>query len=687
VNLPKLLRRLQIAAGSSDARGVRETLDALAENDGWAPDVENFIERLSGREASFIDQIVNPPGDDFVGQGGGDYRGGGSGVTGNVAQAAGGTSTTMTLALSDSPDPVNGGANITYTVTPTNTGSADATSVSIAVTLDATLAFVSAAGSGWTCGAVGQVVTCTRATMAAGAAPTIAIVATTTNADGTVSTSGAMTAANAPEADSGADTTTVVGQTTMTLALSDSPDPCAGGANVTYTVTATNTGTLAATTVSCAVTLDSSLAFVSAVGTGWTCGAVGQVVTCTRASMAAGAAPTIAIVATTTNATATISTSGSMTAANAPTASSGADTTSTVAQTTNTVTMTDSPDPVMGGKSVTYTVQATNTGGFTATTLSCAITIDASLTFVSSVGTGWSFSQSGQVTTATLASLTVGAANPITIVATTANTTASISSSASMTCANAPTASSGADTTQVNAVTKDATDGKYYPANATEWTTVMTQAGLATGNPASVWPCQEASGNLADAIGSITLTQTGTGHLYQQAVTGSTRKAVQTVDGTSGQKWVNTTTAPNPHNVSTLVLAVIRVPAASPAAARDVFDVAAAGDFRFNTTGKLRVGYGASADLTVDNRGTTIIVASQVNITGSVSQCCTSSEKLVGTYSLPSSAAIMSIGGGTTLASDCQYLYVAEFSGSAAELTAAQIKTLFQTLGYTISWS
>lgn len=236
-------------------------------------------------------------------------------------------------------------------------------------------------------------------------------------------------------------------------------------------------------------------------------------------------------------------------------------------------------------------------------------------------------------------------------------------------------------------VTRDASSNIYAPANATEWTALMAAAGLATGNPASTWTCQEASGNLADAIGAVPLTQTGAGHLYQQAVAGWTRKAVQCVDGTAGQKWLNTTTAPNPGTTDVLLLAYVAVPVASPAAVRDVCGHAAAADCRFNTTGRLRAIFGASADLVNDPRGRVMPVLVKIDNTGSISAIYTDQEKFIGTYATPASASMVYLGGQTAAASGAAYLYAAEFTGGAARLSDAQAKTLLQTLAWTIPWS
>jgi uncharacterized repeat protein (TIGR01451 family) len=72
------------------------------------------------------------------------------------------------------------------------------------------------------------------------------------------------------------------------------------GVNGVYTITVSNGATSPATsgTITVTDTLPTSLGFVSATGSGWTCGAAGQVVTCTTAASIAGGASAPAITLT-----------------------------------------------------------------------------------------------------------------------------------------------------------------------------------------------------------------------------------------------------------------------------------------------------------------------------------------------------------------------------------------------------
>jgi hypothetical protein len=237
-------------------------------------------------------------------------------------------------------------------------------------------------------------------------------------------------------------------------------------------------------------------------------------------------------------------------------------------------------------------------------------------------------------------------------------------------------------------VTQDAASGKYFPSSAAEWTQTLSVAGIGSGGPTSLYLCQEASGNLLDTLpAGNTLTLAGAGHLFQQPVAGFTRLAATTVDGTAGQKWVNSTTSPDATTTSVLTFGVMRLPAVAPTVVRDLSMLSANADLRFNTTGKLRVGFGASVDLVNTTTATVRPVIVKIDNPNTISACYTDQEKLIGTYALPATAHFFALGGQSVAAGDVGYMYYAEFAGAAAQLTDAQVKSLLVTLGWTVPWS
>jgi len=216
---------------------------------------------------------------------------------------------TVTSAL-----PAIADSNVTFVIQPRNGGPAAATDVSVSDTLPAGWTFVSASGTGWTCGNAANTVTCTRATYAAGAANDITIVATAPNnaavgPTGTTYTNTASVTATSTDPNAGNNSGAVnvnvlPDGADLRLTKSKTPDPVAQGSALTSTVTVTNNGPRTATGPLRVLEQLTGETFVSGTGTGWTCGAVGALVTCNHANaggLAINAAlPTLTIVTTAT---------------------------------------------------------------------------------------------------------------------------------------------------------------------------------------------------------------------------------------------------------------------------------------------------------------------------------------------------------------------------------------------------
>src|SRR5262245_32732055 len=191
-------------------------------------------------------------------------------VAGNDSDTEGTTVTTITADLSivksDSADPVNAGAAFSYTLAIANGGPDPATSVTVTDTLPAGVAFVDAAGTGWSCSSVGQTLTCTRPTLAVGAAPPITVDVTAPVEGGAVSNTATVAA---PEADNdpgdNTDTegTTATAVANLTIAKTDTPDPVAASGNITYTISVSNLGPSTATTLTMTDPLPAGAALVN----------------------------------------------------------------------------------------------------------------------------------------------------------------------------------------------------------------------------------------------------------------------------------------------------------------------------------------------------------------------------------------------------------------------------------------
>lgn len=244
-------------------------------------------------------------------------------------------------------------------------------------------------------------------------------------------------------------------------------------------------------------------------------------------------------------------------------------------------------------------------------------------------------------------------------------------------------------------VTRDATSGIYCPANATEWASVLAVAGITSGGPSALWLMQEASGNPADFIGSFTLTASGT-LLYQQAVTGWTRKGIQTTAGVGGIMQSAAAGLPDIATQSCLLLGYVGC-AAIVGTTRTLMQMGTI--FAACATAQLAVGapnrrarYELDPNTTTgaDDASTAVRpYAIKVDRTGSVGALYTDLEKLAPALAANPAGKTVLFGGDnaqTNFPDICQYVYGAALFLGAAEISDANMRLLYQTLGWTVSW-
>ena len=276
-------------------------------------------------------------------------------------------------------------------------------------TLPAGLTYAGFSGAGWSCGALSQVVTCTRSGQIAGnaAAPRLAIDVNVTAAaipggDNNVSvqTTGDSNSAN----DTDSDPTTV---TVIDLAIDKSHEESfrlgSDPANL-YTLSVTNPGsaaTVGSTTVS--DTLPEGLTFVSATGAGWSCSAAGQQVTCVNAASIAGGASAAPIELRTAATLPAGETSASVT--NTASVSTTGDAFDANDADSDPTLIIDAPDlevrkshngTFTAGREAVFIIDVANVGPLPTTDPSTVTdTLPAGLGFVSATGAGWDCSEAG----------------------------------------------------------------------------------------------------------------------------------------------------------------------------------------------------------------------------------------------------------------------------------------------------
>lgn len=302
------------------------------------------------------------------------------------------------------PSTATVGVNFDYTLTVNNTGTAPTSGGLVTVTdvIPTGLTFVTGSGTGWTCSAAGQTVTCTTSNVIAinGSSNIILTVNPTTTGtfNNTASVVGGGDNTSAP---SNTVTTEINASPTPNLLISKTgPSTATVGTNFTYTLTVNNVGTGTSNgTITVTDNLPVGLSFVSGSGSGWTCSANGQTVTCSSASPIT--------VNGTSSITVTVNPLSSGTVVNNASVVGGGDTSPAISNDVyTTINSTPTPNltiiksgPTTGivGNSYAYTLTVNN-GGTSATSGQITVTdaLPQGLTFVSGSGSGWTCSAAGQ---------------------------------------------------------------------------------------------------------------------------------------------------------------------------------------------------------------------------------------------------------------------------------------------------
>jgi hypothetical protein len=249
---------------------------------------------------------------------------------------------------------------------------------------------------------------------------------------------------------------------------------------------------------------------------------------------------------------------------------------------------------------------------------------------------------------------------------------------------------SGADdeggfTSQIPGVTRDSGSGRYVPQNATEWTALMAFAGLVTGNPSLLWLCQEASGNLADSIGSFTGAVSGTGLTYQQSVPGWARKGIKQTEGTS---LINNTDAGLPDLATNSALVLSYTYVQSQSNNRTIHFVgtpliAASSVLASGIDYAVCNGVSTFGVTNMDNRDAVRVI--KFDRTNSVNAGYNNADKMIPAFQTAIAGKRICIGGANS--ATMLTTYAAAFFNSAAELSDAQVKALLTALGWAIPWS
>jgi uncharacterized repeat protein (TIGR01451 family) len=300
----------------------------------------------------------------------------------------------------DNPTP-DVGSNVTFTLTVNNAGPDAAPNVAVKDLLPAGLTYVSDDGAGAYASATGV---WTIGPVAAAGSATLHITATATSASiNGVTNTAEITASGVPDLDSTpnnhnaleddqASVTVNAKDADLSITKTDSPDPVLAGNNITYTIDVKNNGPDASLNLTLSDSVPANTTFQSLSSpVGWSCltpsaGGTGSI-SCTLSSLPNGQTDSFTLVVKVNSGI-----SGNAIISNTATASSSttfdpvtpnsATATTTVQPVADlSISKADSPDPVLTGGDITYTITATNSGPDAATNATLADTIPTNTTF------------------------------------------------------------------------------------------------------------------------------------------------------------------------------------------------------------------------------------------------------------------------------------------------------------------
>jgi fimbrial isopeptide formation D2 family protein/uncharacterized repeat protein (TIGR01451 family) len=410
------------------------------------------------------------------------------------------------------------GQDATYSLAVTDNGPSDAAGpVTLTDTLPSGESYVSGTGTGWSCASSAATVTCTHsASIAAGGANETTVTLTVALTSDVLSQSISNTASvssSTPDPDAGnnTSTTTDTSSTSADLRITKSDvGPFTAGTDGDYSIAVSNAGPSdAQEPIAVTDTLPSGETYLGATGSGWSCSASGQTVSCDDdVSLVAGAAaptlglsvavsPSLTSAHVTNDASVSSPTSDPDGGNNSTTDTTAIDTSADLA-----ITKTHTGD-FTAGSDGTYTLTDTNNGpSDAALPLTVTDPVPSPFTLVSASGGGaWDCTVSGnEASCAAVAVLPAGSAAPaISVVVT------SPSSQAATTVTN--TASVSSATHDPDSENNSSSDSTTIVTSADLWLTKAHQGTFTAGTEGSYLI---AVGNLgpSDAAEPVTVTDT-----------------------------------------------------------------------------------------------------------------------------------------------------------------------------------
>ena len=298
----------------------------------------------------------------------------------------------LSVSLSDAPDPVLAGGTVIYTVDVANAGPETAVAANATFSLPAGVTLVSTSGCGED---PTGVPTCSLGDLpASGTAQFTVEVAVDAGTSGTITAdvTVASDTADSNSADNSASESTTVNapNADLSVTVSDTADPVLAGDRLVYTVDVANAGPQDAVAANATFTLPAGVTLVATSG----CGEDPTgVPTCSLGDLPASGSAQFTVevavdAATSGTITADVTVASDTADGNSADNSASESTTVNAPNADLSITIADSPDPVLAGDTLTYTVDVANAGPETAVAANATFSLPAGVTLVATNGCG-----------------------------------------------------------------------------------------------------------------------------------------------------------------------------------------------------------------------------------------------------------------------------------------------------------
>jgi uncharacterized repeat protein (TIGR01451 family) len=329
----------------------------------------------------------------------------------------------LAITKSDSPDPIYTGQTLTYSIAVHNNGPSGSSSVTVTDDLPAGVTYQSATASQGTCVLATGTVSCDLGALADEGDASIEI-KVTPNSSGTITNTAKVTGDGTIDPvssnDTASTTTTVGASADLALWIGDLPDPTYLGESLYYGMLVKNKGPNDATGVTVTDSLPAGVTYEGAAssgGSGSCFQSLPGIVTCNLGDIPADKWGWV-VVKVKAQRLGTITNYASVAGGQADpdSANNSASEETTVKPSADVaVTQTDSPDPVIAGNTLTYTINVKNNGPSPATGVVLTDTLPGDATFQSATSTQGSCSRSGQKVTCNIGTLASGASKTVTV--------------------------------------------------------------------------------------------------------------------------------------------------------------------------------------------------------------------------------------------------------------------------------